>query len=227
MPWIERRPIAELPELSADLEKELSTGCHALDISLETRQQEQMLAYLQLMQKWNRAYNLTAVREPAAMVTRHLLDSLAVVSYLPGGRCLDVGTGAGLPGIPLAILFPEREFHLLDSNGKKTRFLFAVKTSLGLANVTIHNTRVEAFTPQALFDVILSRAFASLADMVVGTRHLLAPGGRFLAMKGACPPDELEAVAGECVLKGVYPLTVPGLNEQRHLVELALCQPTH
>ncbi|PLW83765.1 16S rRNA (guanine(527)-N(7))-methyltransferase RsmG [Kineobactrum sediminis] len=212
--------------MATDLEKTLSRGCHALDISLEPRQQEQLLTYLQLMQKWNRAYNLTAVREPAAMVTRHLLDSLAVLPYLPEGRCLDVGTGAGLPGIPLAILFPEREFHLLDSNGKKTRFLFAVKTSLGLANVTIHNTRVEAFTPQALFDVILSRAFASLADMVAGTRHLLAPGGCFLAMKGAYPPDELEAVARECVLKGIYPLAVPGLNEQRHLVELALCQPT-
>ena len=156
------------------------------------------------------------------MVTRHLLDSLAIVPHLPSQRILDVGTGAGLPGVPLALLFPEREFHLLDSNGKKTRFLFQVKTALCLDNMVVHQARVEAFRVAEPFETILSRAFASLQDMVHGCRHLLAPGGRFLAMKGAHPTQELAAVRQECAELAVYPLAVPGLGEQRHLVEIML-----
>lgn len=200
----------------------LSRGTAALGLAITSGQQTQLLAYLSLLCKWNRAYNLTAVRDPAAMVTRHLLDSLAVAPWLRGSCCIDVGTGAGLPGIPLAIMFPEREFHLLDSNGKKTRFLFQVKTALALPNITIHQARVEAFSPPRCFDVVLSRAFASLADMVAGTRHLLQPDAVLLAMKGARPDDELEALAGDCRLQGMHPLSIPGLDEQRHLVELSL-----
>jgi len=214
--------IANQPDLDAALATLLARGTSELGIPVNGEQQARLLAYLALLQKWNGAYNLTAVRDPAAMVTRHLLDSLALVPWLRGSYCIDVGTGAGLPGVPLAIMFPQREFHLLDSNGKKTRFLFQVQTALALSNITIHHTRVEAFRPSRLFDVVLSRAFASLAEMVAGTRHLLGRDGVFLAMKGASPEAEIDAVAGDCHLRGVHRLSVPGLDEQRHLVELSL-----
>ncbi|WP_239017276.1 16S rRNA (guanine(527)-N(7))-methyltransferase RsmG [Seongchinamella sediminis] len=206
--------------MDAALSDRLARGCASLGVGTQ-EEQGQLLTYLALMVKWNRAYNLTAVREPRQMVTRHLLDSLAVAAHLSGQRLLDVGTGGGLPGVPLSILFPEREFHLLDSNGKKTRFLFQVKTALGLDNMTVHQARVEAFD-QSPFDTVLSRAFASLADMVSGCRHLLAPGGRFLAMKGAFPEAEIAAVEDCCQIQAVHPLAVPGLGEQRHLVVMTL-----
>ena len=199
----------------------LSRGCGTLKVATDPARQEQLLAYLELMIKWNRAYNLTAVRDPQNMVTRHLLDSLSIAPYVTGQRLIDVGTGGGLPGVPLSILFPEREFHLLDSNGKKTRFLFQVKTALRLDNMTVHQARVESFN-EGSFDAVLSRAFASLADMVNGCRHLLAPGGHFIAMKGAYPETELAAVADRCQLQAVHPLEVPGLGEERHLVDMTL-----
>ena len=156
------------------------------------------------------------------MVTRHLLDSLAIMPYLSGERFIDVGTGAGLPGVPLAIVLPQHEFHLLDSNGKKTRFLFQVKTALCLDNLVVHHERVEAFRIPEPFDTVLSRAFASLRDMAHGCGHLLAPGGRLLAMKGANPEQEIEDISQECSMVAVYPLVIPGLAEQRHLVEISL-----
>ena len=212
------------PELEPELLAQLQRGCAALDLTLEVGQQERLLDYLALISNWNKTYNLTAVREMGQMVSRHLLDSLAITPYLSGKRVIDVGTGAGLPGIPMAIMFPEREFHLLDSNGKKTRFLFQVKTALCLDNIVVHQARVESFRAAEAFDVVLSRAFASLQDMMHGCRHLLAPGGRLLAMKGVHPVEELEPVRAECDQVSVYPLTVPGLREQRHLVELVLQQ---
>jgi len=210
--------------LERQLAKDLQRGCDTLQLTLDSRQQALLLDYLGLLARWNKAYNLTAVRDEAQMVTRHLLDSLVIAPHIRGQRLIDVGTGAGLPGIPLAVLFPEREFHLLDSNGKKTRFLFQVKTALRLDNMVVHHARVESFVPTEPFDVVLSRAFASLGDMVDGCRHLLAPDGRFLAMKGAYPTGELEVVSTHCELKAVYPLAVPGLAEQRHLVEIMLRQ---
>jgi len=174
------------------------------------------------MIKWNKAYNLTAVRDPLQMVTRHLLDSLSILPFLPPGRVLDVGTGGGLPGVVLSIMHPEREIHLLDSNGKKTRFLFQVKTALGLDTMVIHHDRVEKFRDDQGFDVIVSRAFASLEDMVSGCRHLLGAKGSFLAMKGQFPQHELFALEGSVELKASHELHVPGLNEQRNLLELVL-----
>ena len=210
--------------MDTSLENRLQRGCDALGLQCDAGQRQQLLAYLQLLHKWNAAYNLTAVRDPALMVTRHLLDSLAVAPYLPAGKAIDVGTGAGLPGVPLAILLPQRQFALLDSNGKKTRFLFQVKTALSLDNMQVHHQRVESFQPSGYYDVVLSRAYASLRDMVSSCRHLLAPGGRFLAMKGSLDPGELEQVAASCEVLAVHALAVPGLDEQRHLLELALRQ---
>ena len=210
--------------MDTSLENRLQRGCDALGLQCDAGQRQQLLAYLQLLHKWNAAYNLTAVRDPAQMVTRHLLDSLAVAPYLPAGNAIDVGTGAGLPGVPLAILFPQRQFALLDSNGKKTRFLFQVKTALSLDNMQVHHQRVESFQPSGYYDVVLSRAYASLRDMVSSCRHLLAPGGRFLAMKGSLDPGELDQVAASCEVLAVHALAVPGLDEQRHLLELALRQ---
>ena len=210
--------------MDTSLENRLQRGCDALGLQCDAGQRQQLLAYLQLLHKWNAAYNLTAVRDPAQMVTRHLLDSLAVAPYLPAGNAIDVGTGAGLPGVPLAILFPQRQFALLDSNGKKTRFLFQVKTALSLDNMQVHHQRVESFQPSGYYDVVLSRAYASLRDMVSSCRHLLAPGGRFLAMKGSLDPGELGQVAASCEVLAVHALAVPGLDEQRHLLELALRQ---
>lgn len=202
----------------------LQQGCNQLKLSVDPRQQQLLVDYLALLSKWNQTYNLTAIRDEGQMVTRHLLDSLAIAGHVTGQRLIDVGTGAGLPGIPLAIVFPQRELHLLDSNGKKTRFLFQVKTTLGLDNMVIHQARVETFRAAEPFDAVLSRAFASLPDMVRDCRHLLAPGGRLLAMKGERPTQELEAVSRMGAVVAVYSLAVPGLDEQRHLVEIALPQ---
>ncbi len=200
---------------------QLAEGWAALGLDLNGDQQQKLLEYLDLLARWNKTYNLTAVRDPAQMVTKHLLDSLAIAPFLKGERFIDVGTGGGLPGVPLAVLFPEREFHLLDGNGKKARFLFQVKTSLGLANMTVHHARAETFTAPP-FDAVLTRAFASLAEMVEHCRHLLKGDGRFLAMKGMYPEEELAAVAGICTVSAVHKLDVPGLGDARHLVELAL-----
>ena len=214
--------VVSWPELQPDLASRIQQGCNGLKLELGAQQQTQLLDYLGLLSKWNGVYNLTAVREETDMVTRHLLDSLAIAPFLRGRRILDVGTGAGLPGVPMAILFPQREVHLLDSNGKKTRFLFQVKTALRLDNMVVHQARVQSFQTAEPFDAVLSRAFASLQHMMQGCRHLLAPEGRLLAMKGAYPSQELDAVGRDCTKLAVHSLAVPGLGEHRHLVEIAL-----
>lgn len=208
--------------MDAELEHKLLQGSETLGLELSSTQTRLLLDYLALMEKWNRAYNLTSVRDPMQMVSRHLLDSLAISRFCNGDNVLDVGTGAGLPGVPLAVLFPERHIHLLDSNGKKTRFLFHVKTALGLDNITVHNERVESFVPAQLFDSIFSRAFASLQDMVSSCRQHLAAGGSFLAMKGVFPEQEIKAVESICRVEAVHPIQVPSLGEPRHLVAMTL-----
>lgn len=202
--------------------EELVRGARELGIELTARQQELLLGYLALLIKWNKAYNLTAVRDPDEMVSRHLLDSLSVVPYVAeaGDNWLDVGSGGGMPGIPLAILFPERRFTLLDSNGKKTRFLTQVKLELHLSNMDVVHSRIEAFTPAQPFSGICSRAFSSLADFVGWTRHLGNGETRWLAMKGLQPDDELQALPQDFRLERTHVLKVPGCQGQRHLLIL-------
>lgn len=208
----------------------LSAGIKALNLDCPLDVQAQLLDYVRLLHKWNRVYNLTAVRDSTQMVTRHLLDSLTVLPYLDnesnkesvGQRVLDVGAGAGLPGIPLALLsagsHPERRFVLLDSNSKKTRFMQQAVAELGLNNVQVVYSRTEVFRVEQGFDVVLSRAFASVADMLSGAGQHCVPGGVMLAMKGANPVAELTELPTAFVLEKVHPLQVPGLDEERHLV---------
>ncbi len=203
----------------AQLRERLSSGCAALGLELPAPAIDKLLDYIALLAKWNQAYNLTAVRDSAEMVTRHLLDSLAVAPHLTGLRIIDVGTGAGLPGIPLAILFPERQFVLLDSNGKKTRFLVQAKASLGLDNVTVVHSRVEEYRPEEPFDTVITRAFAALTDILSLCQHLISPAGAVLAMKGDA--TEAESVPEAFRLAGVVALNVPGLaHEKRHLIRV-------
>lgn len=219
--WIGNSPARlRTPPLIPDpLDRPLEQGLQQLGTPLAAEQRRLLLAYLRLLEKWNSAYNLTAVRNPADMVTRHLLDSLAILPHLHGRRVLDIGTGAGLPGIPLAIARPALAFTLLDANAKKTRFVTQAVGELHLINVEVRQARAEQYHPAQNFDTLVSRAFASIADMLAAARHLCAPGGRFLAMKGTYPENELAAVpAGYSV--EVLALAVPGLSAERHVVIL-------
>ena len=204
----------------------LDRGLAALSLDSRGTLRDGLLAYLALLQRWNAKYNLTAIRDPVQMVIRHFFDCLAIAPWLPSGasRLVDVGTGAGFPGVPLALLNPRQHYDLLDSNGKKTRFLFQVKTALGLDNMSVRHIRAEAWTPPRPYDVVLSRAFASLADMVGCSAHLCGSEGCFLAMKGARPAAELAAVETLCEVQGVFQVEVWGLDEERHLVQLG---PAH
>lgn len=181
--------------------------------------EEAFVEYLNLLQKWNRIYNLTAIRHPDEMVVKHLFDSLAVRPYLSGQRIIDVGTGAGFPGIPLAIVEPHRQFVLLDSQIKKVNFLSAVKNALGLTHVQVVHARVEDFSPEGFFDTVLTRAFASLEDIWEKTQHLVGQGGQVLAMKGQYPLDELKGLTENDW--EIHILNVPFLNEKRHLVQFS------
>ena len=198
----------------------LHDGCDSMGLALDSAQLHSLCSYIKLLEKWNKAYNLTAVRDPLEMVTYHLLDSLAIVPWHRGQRSIDVGTGAGLPGIPLSIALPDREFCLLDSNGKKTRFLVQVAAELGLKNVTVFQQRAQHVVDKAGFDMVLSRAFASLGDMLEHTEHLLAADGRWLAMKGVYPAEELAMLPAGIELEAVEPVNVSGLEAERHLVIL-------
>jgi 16S rRNA (guanine527-N7)-methyltransferase len=177
-------------------------------------------SYIAELSKWNKAYNLTAVRDSKAMVTLHLLDSLAASPWLYGKNILDVGTGAGLPGIPLALVQPDVKFTLLDTNGKKVRFVNHVAGVLELENVLPVQARVEEYEPEQLFDSIISRAFSSLADFIAGSAHALAPEGRLLAMKGKLPDDELAELPEGWSVSRVEELHVPRLEAERHLLVL-------
>ena len=202
-------------------EQQLRAGAESLGIDVTEAEFAALLEYLGLLQKWNKAYNLTAIRDEAGMVALHLLDSLAVHPAVQDAEnIIDVGTGPGLPGIVLAIMNPKKRFTLLDSNGKKTRFLFQAKTSLKLDNVTIVNGRVEAYHPPQPFDMIVSRAFASLADMTGWCHHLRAADGCFLAMKGLYPQQEIDDLRGEFEVTDVTELHIPGVEGERHLLRL-------
>ena len=192
----------------------------ALGVTISAADQEKLLAYLALLDKWNRVYNLTAVREPGRMVSHHLLDSLAIVAYVETGRLLDVGSGGGLPGIPLAIARPDLQITLIDSVAKKTAFLLQAKAELGLENVSVVTGRVETHQDPAGFDTITSRAFSDLKEFVTLTRPLLAPGGRWLAMKGLYPHEEIAQLPDWVRLSAEHVLSIPGLNATRHLIIL-------
>lgn len=204
-----------------NLAEELQRGIAQLGIALDTEAQGKLLDYLALLHKWNKVYNLTAIRDPQQMVSNHLLDSLAVMPYLWAGRWLDVGSGAGLPGLVLAAAQPDWQFTLLDSNSKKTSFVQQAVIELGLRNVSVHCTRVEEWQPVERFDGIISRAFSELGEFLRSTRHLVAPQGRWVAMKGA-PQQELAGVPDGCRVERVIPLQVPGLLAARSLV-IATC----
>lgn len=199
---------------------QLARGAQQMDVALSAGQAEQLLAYMALLNKWNKAYNLTAVRDPDEMVSRHLLDSLSILPFVADGRWLDVGSGGGMPGVILAIMRPDSQFTLLDSNGKKTRFLTQVKLELGLDNLQVVNSRVEAFTPGQAFDGIVSRAFSSLADFTSLTRHLSTEDTHWLAMKGLYPESELQALADDFTVLTSEELSVPGCQASRHLLIL-------
>jgi len=194
-----------------------------MGVDYTSLQRDQLLAYLELLISWNKAYNLTAIRDPAQMIALHLLDSLTVLPHVTGEHLIDVGTGAGLPGIPLAIMYPDKQFTLLDSNGKKTRFLFQVRCHLGLTNVVEIQSRVEQHQPRKCYDAVLSRAFTSIADMVDKCHHLLAAQGVFLAMKGKFPQSELSEVAKDYKVETSHTLQVPGVEGERHLIVIGRC----
>ena len=200
----------------------LAEGLTALPLELNASVQNRLLEFLHLLVKWNRAYNLTAVRQPEQMVTRHLLDSLVIGPYLQGPRILDVGTGAGLPGIPLALAYPDYHFTLLDSNGKKIRFVTQAVAELGLANVDVIQSRIEAFQPAGRFDTITARAYASIEELVSQTKHLLADGGQYLIMKGVYPVAEVEAMPTGYRIEATHQLNVPKLDAERHLLIVRL-----
>ncbi len=203
------------------IETRLAEGLAAMRLVLDAAGQAKLVAYLRLIEKWNKVHNLTAVREPGQMVVLHLLDSLAVLPHVAVARSLlDVGTGAGLPGIPLAVARPDLAVTLLDSSHKKATFLRQAKAELGLANVEVACERVENWHPPASFDVVVSRAFAELADFVTQAGHLVAPGGAMLAMKGVHPFDEIARVPPTHRVENVVALRVPSLDAQRHLVLL-------
>jgi 16S rRNA (guanine527-N7)-methyltransferase len=197
---------------------QLQRGLIVLGLTLERDIQQRLLDYIALIEKWNRVYNLTAIREPEKMVSHHLLDCLAVAPHLRAKRLLDVGSGAGLPGIPLALANPDAHVTLLDSNHKKAAFLNQAVIELKLKNAEICSDRVESWQTQESFDVIISRAFSDMGEFVSITRHLLAPGGMFAAMKGLHPYEEIDKLPPGCKVQQVLPLAIPGLEGARHLV---------
>jgi 16S rRNA (guanine527-N7)-methyltransferase len=201
-----------------NLAEPLRAGLHALGLDELQTCAPRLLDYLALLAKWNKVYNLTAVRELERMLPQHVLDSLVVLPYIKGANLLDVGSGAGLPGIPLAIAMPELHVTLLDSNHKKTAFLRQACIELGLANVTVICERVETWQAPHKFDIIISRAFSELAAFAKLAGHLCAPGGVLLAMKGVHPLEEAELLSANVVVEQIIPLKVPALEAERHLV---------
>ena len=219
-------PVSDRVKLTAALR----AGAESLALELSDHQVGRLMAYVELLQKWNAVYNLTAIRDPLQMVTHHILDCLAAVPAFAGAkRVLDVGAGGGLPGMVLAIWGqqnqPDMQVTMIDTVHKKTAFLTQAKAELGLANVSVHTMRVEQLQDEQGFDVITSRAFAELSDFVQWSSHLLAPGGRYIAMKGVAPDDEAARLPAGWRVSDILPLQVPGLDAKRHLVFIERALP--
>lgn len=199
--------------------RRLAAGIEALGLSIDEPTRQRLLAYGALLMKWNKVYNLSAIRDEASMIDLHLLDSLSILPHLADvTRIADIGSGGGLPGIPLAICRPDCEVALVETVGKKASFLLQAKAELKLGQLSVHNTRVEQFRPAQAYPAVSSRAFASLADFVQLSDHLLATGGRWIAMKGQYPADELAALPPACKLLESRRLQVPGVDAERHLL---------
>lgn len=203
-----------------ELLAKLQQGLSKLQLSLTDQQCHQLVAYIELMAKWNKAYNLTSVRNPKDMLTKHILDSLAIAPFIKNERYIDVGTGPGLPGIPLAIACPNATFTCLDSLGKRVRFMKQVSFELKLKNVEPIQSRVEDFQPIKSYDGVLSRAFASINDMLHWCNHLIDSSGEFLALKGQYPQDELEVIADNIMIVSTHQLEIPFLEGERNLIVL-------
>ena len=198
----------------------LSDGLSTMDLTLTSEQQQKLIDYVARIHKWNKAFNLTSVRDPEQMMVKHILDSLAVAPHIDGENLIDVGTGPGLPGIPLSIVYPEKHFTLLDSLGKRVRFMKQCAFEMKLDNITPIQSRVEAHQPEQYYDAVLSRAFASLKDMLHWCQHLVDSEGQFLALKGQFPQDEIDEVSDHFHVSKTENLTVPNLVGERHLVWL-------
>jgi 16S rRNA (guanine527-N7)-methyltransferase len=197
----------------------LSQGVQSLRLNLSVEQIDKMIAYLELLSKWNSIYNLTSIRDPKEMIKQHLLDSLSAAhAFKDAKNVLDVGSGGGLPGMILAIVYPEIRISMVDTVSKKTAFLNQARTELGLANVTVHTARVETLQVEQKFDVITSRAFSELSNFINWSGHLLSEGGRFLAMKGVSPDQEIERLPLGWTVTTIEALQVPGLDVERHLI---------
>ncbi|MTB67286.1 16S rRNA (guanine(527)-N(7))-methyltransferase RsmG [Providencia sp. wls1943] len=203
-----------------DLLSKLTKLLAKADIQLTDKQKQQLVDYVGLLHKWNKAYNLTSVREPEQMLVRHIMDSIVVNDHLKGDKFIDVGTGPGLPGVPLAIIRPDAHFVLLDSLGKRIRFLKQVQHELGLTNIEPVQSRVEEYPVEDGFDGVISRAFASLNDMLSWCHHLPAREGRFYALKGVVRDKELTQLPDGFEVESITELKIPELDEQRHLVKL-------
>ncbi len=197
----------------------LKSGIEQLNLTLSESQIEKLMSYLTLLQKWNKVYNLTAIRDPKEMLIKHILDSLAIVAHIEGERLIDVGTGGGLPGIPLAICFPDKQVDLLDSNSKKTRFLIQAKAELGLTHTKVIHSRVEEYQPDPLYDGVVSRAFAAMEDMLHWTNHLIPAGGCWWAMKAQKDFEDLSKLPDSVQIEKVIDLKVPLLEAERMLVK--------
>lgn len=208
-----------LPD-GAKPELELERGLEQLGIACGTANISRLLGYTGLLLKWNSSFNLVAASDTGSMVSRHLLDSLAVHSFLEGETIVDAGSGAGLPGVPLAIVNPDKQFILVDSNGKKTRFLFQAKTAMGLGNIRIENCRIEHYQSHEHIDIVLCRAFASLKEVLARAQHLLSEKGWLLAMKGRFPRQEIAQLPEGFKVTLAKRLTVPGSDSERHLVRV-------
>ena len=206
--------------MSKDLIRLLQQGLQSLAAHITQEQQRKLVVFVELLDKWNRVYNLTAVRDPRQMLQRHILDSLSILPYVQGSRIADIGAGPGLPGIPLAIVLPEKQFVLVDSNRKKTRFMQQAKTELGLDQVNVVCSRIEDFHPDELFDSVISRAFTNLQQMAEWSSHLLKCEGRLLAMKGQYPEQEIADLANSFEIKAVHKINYAGLDAERYLIEI-------